>query len=110
MKELLRDMFYLGAGAAFVTKEKLEEFKKELIEKGKMTQEEGKQFFDDLMEKSEDVKGRMEKKVQETVAEQLQKMNVASSDDVEELRAEIAKLKDAVEKSKTKTEKKLIMG
>mmetsp|Transcript_19659 Transcript_19659/g.9125 ORF Transcript_19659/g.9125 Transcript_19659/m.9125 type:complete len:105 (-) Transcript_19659:423-737(-) len=104
MKELLRDMFYLGAGAAFVTKEKLEEFKKELIEKGKMTQEEGKQFFDDLMEKSEDVKGRMEKKVQETVAEQLQKMNVASSDDVEELRAEIAKLKDAVEKSKTKTE------
>ncbi|MDH3328141.1 MAG: hypothetical protein OEM01_02810, partial [Desulfobulbaceae bacterium] len=61
MKELLRDIFYIGAGAAFITKEKLEELKKELIEKGKMTSEEGKQFVDDLMKKSEDIRNEMEK-------------------------------------------------
>ena len=49
MKDLLRDIFYMGAGAAFMTKEKVEELKKELIDKGKMTQEEGKQFVDDLV-------------------------------------------------------------
>lgn len=103
MKELLRDIFYIGAGAAFLTKEKLEELKKELIEKGKMTQEEGKQFVDDLMKKSEDIRNEMEKKVQDAVTEQLKKMNVASHDDVEKLRAEIETLKTAVKKSKTKT-------
>ena len=103
MKELLRDIFYIGAGAAFITKEKLEELKKELIEKGKMTSEEGKQFVDDLMKKSEDIRNEMEKKVQETVTEQLKKMNVASHDDVDKLRAEIETLKAAIKKSKTKT-------
>ncbi|MDH3329944.1 MAG: phasin family protein, partial [Desulfobulbaceae bacterium] len=84
-------------------KEKLEELKKELIEKGKMTSEEGKQFVDDLMKKSEDIRNEMEKKVQETVTEQLKKMNVASHDDVDKLRAEIETLKAAIKKSKTKT-------
>ena len=98
MKDLLRDIFYMGAGAAFLTKEKAEEFKNELIEKGKMTQEEGKQFVDDMVKKSEDVKGQLEKKVQDNVAEQLQKMNVASRDDVDELRGKIEELKAMVEK------------
>lgn len=104
MKELLRDMFYLGAGAAFVTKEKLDELKNDLIEKGKMTQDEGKQFVDDMMKKSEDMKGQMEKKVQETVADQLQKMNVASGDDIQELRVEIEKLKAAFQKRSSRAE------
>jgi polyhydroxyalkanoate synthesis regulator phasin len=103
MKDLLRDIFYLGAGAAFITKEKIEELKKELIDKGKMTQEEGRQFVDDLMKKSEDVKNEIEKKVQAAVKEQMQKMNVPSRDDVDALKAEIEKLKAEIKKGKTKT-------
>lgn len=103
MKEFLKDMFYLGAGAAFMTKEKMEELKKELIDKGKLTQEEGRQFVDELMKKSEDVRKEMEEKVRETVTEQIQKMNVATRDDVEELRAEIEKLKASEKKSRPKT-------
>ena len=98
MKDLLRDIFYIGAGAAFMTKEKVEELKKELIEKGKMTQEEGKQFVDDMVKKSEDAKSQLEKKVQDGVNEQLQKMNVASREDVDELRSKIEELKAMVEK------------
>ncbi|MDW7772436.1 MAG: phasin family protein [Desulfobulbaceae bacterium] len=104
MKDLIRDIFYLGAGAAFMTREKIEELRKELIERGKMTQEEGKQFVDDLMKKSEDVKQEMEKKVQDTVAEQMRKMNVATRNEIEELRAEIEILKAAGRKPKTKAE------
>jgi len=98
MKDLLRDIFYMGAGAAFLTREKVEELKKELIEKGKMSQEEGKQFVDEMVKKSEDVKDKFEKKVHDTVAEQLQKMNVASRDDVDELRAKIEELRAMIEK------------
>ena len=45
MKETLKNMFYIGAGAAFLTKEKLEELKNDLMEKGNVTQEEGKQLL-----------------------------------------------------------------
>lgn len=103
MKDLLRDIFYMGAGAAFLTKEKVEDFRKELIEKGKMTQEEGKQFVDEMVKKSEDVKGQIEKKVQDAVTDQMQKMNVASRDDVDELRAKIEELKSMIEKMQSES-------
>ena len=99
MKEMLKNIFYIGAGAAFLTKEKLEELKTDLIEKGKMTQDEGRQFVDDMVKKSEDVKTQLEKQVQDTVAEQLKKMNVANSDDVAELRTQIEDLRSTIEKN-----------
>jgi polyhydroxyalkanoate synthesis regulator phasin len=34
MKEMLKNMVYAGIGAAFLTKEKIEELKGDLIEKG----------------------------------------------------------------------------
>lgn len=105
MKELLKDILYIGAGAAFMTKEKLEELKNELVEKGKISQEEGKQFIDELMKRSEDIRSEMEEKVQQTVAEQMKKMNVARRDDIDALKSEITKLKTDVDKLKTAEKK-----
>ena len=98
MQELFKNLFYLGAGAAFVTKEKLEELKNELVEKGKMTQDEGKQFVDDLLKKSDDFKEKFEEKINEIVAERMEKMNVAKGDDITELREQIQELRAMVEK------------
>ena len=98
MKETLKTMFYIGAGAAFLTKEKLEELKTELIEKGKVTQEEGKQLLEELTQKSEDAKNQLDKKIQAAVAEQLKKFKMASSDDVAELKSQVEELKAMLEK------------
>ena len=98
MKETLKTMFYIGAGAAFLTKEKLEELKTELIEKGKVTQEEGKQLLEELTQKSEDAKNQLDKKIQTAVAEQLKKFKMASSDDVAELKSQVEELKAMLEK------------
>jgi len=103
MQEFIRDIFYLGAGAAFVTKEKLEELKKDLIEKGKMTQDEGKQFVDDLLKRSEKARNDMEQRIQEAVEAQMKKMNVATGDDIAELKKQIRELRKMIEKEK-KTE------
>jgi polyhydroxyalkanoate synthesis regulator phasin len=97
MQELLKNVFYLGAGIAFMTKEKIEELKKDLIDKGKMTQDEGRQFVDDLVNKSEKAKADVEKKVRDLVDEQLAKMKVATSDDIAELRKQIEELRAMVE-------------
>ena len=98
MQELLKNLLYLGAGAAFVTKEKIEELKDDLVGKGKLTQDEGKQFVDDLLNKSDDIKGKFEEKINEVVAAQLDKVNVAKSDDIADLRAQIQELRALIEK------------
>ena len=98
MQELLKNLLYLGAGAAFVTKEKIEELKDDLVGKGKLTQDEGKQFVDDLLNKSDDIKGKFEEKINEVVAVQLDKVNVAKSDDIADLRAQIQELRALIEK------------
>jgi len=98
MKEILKNILHVGVGAAFLTKEKLEEIKNDLVEKGKMTQDEGKQFVDEMVKKSEDVKSQFEKQVQGIVADQLKKMNVASSEDIAELKTQIEELRSVIEK------------
>ena len=100
MQELLKNVFYLGAGFAFMTKEKIEELKKDLIDKGKMTQDEGRQFVDDLVKKSEKAKEDVEKKVGELVADKLEKMKVATSDDIAELRKQIDELREMIEEKR----------
>ncbi|HER63469.1 MAG TPA: hypothetical protein ENO11_05795 [Desulfobacteraceae bacterium] len=102
MQEIIKNLFYLGAGAAFATKEKIEELKNELVEKGKMTQDEGKKFVDELTKKSEDIKKEIDDKINRTVTERLEKMNVATGDDIADLRAQIQELRAMVEKAKPK--------
>ena len=99
MQELIKSIFYLGAGAAFATKDKIDEIKNDLVEKGKMTQEEGKQFVDDLMKKSENARDNMEKKVREVVTEQMDKMNIATKDDLADLQNQVQELRKMLEKS-----------
>ena len=93
MKETLKSMFYIGAGAAFLTKEKLEELKTELVNKGKVSQEEGKQLLEEMTQKSAEAKNQLEKKIQAAVVDQLKKCNVASADDVAELKNQVEELK-----------------
>jgi len=98
MKETLKNIFYIGAGAAFLTKEKLEELKTELVEKGKVTQEEGKQLIKEMLKKSEEAKNQLEQKIQETVTDQLKKRNVATGEDIAELKRQVEELKAMLEK------------
>ena len=98
MKETLKNMFYIGAGAAFLTKEKLEQLKTDLVDKGKVTQEEGKQLLEEMFKKSEEAKNQLEQKIQDAVTDQLKKKNVATGDDIAELKNQVDELKAMLEK------------
>ncbi len=98
MKELFKNILYFGAGAAFLTKEKVEELKSELVDKGKLSHDEGKQFVDDLLAKSETARDQLELKVSKIVDEQIRKLNVATRDDMAELRRLVEELQVAINK------------
>ena len=92
MKEMLKNVLYAGIGAAFLTKEKIEELKGDLVEKGKMSQEEGKQFVDDLLRKSEKAKDQLELWINKRVEERIKQLNLATKDEVADLQRKIEEL------------------
>ncbi|WP_456385184.1 phasin family protein [Desulfolithobacter sp.] len=96
MKELLKNMLFMGAGAVFLTKEKIEELKNELVDKGKLTQDEGKELVDEWVKKSETLKDQFELKLNQMVADQIKKMNLATAEDIQELRRKIEELQVAI--------------
>ena len=96
MKELLKNVVYAGIGAAFLTKEKIEELKGDLIEKGRMSQEEGKQFVDDLLRKSEKAKDQLDLWINKRVEDRIKQLNLATKDEVAELQRKIEELQVAI--------------
>jgi polyhydroxyalkanoate synthesis regulator phasin len=53
MFDLIKKTMLTGVGLAAMTKDKVEELAKELSEKGKLSEKEGKDLVDDLLKKSE---------------------------------------------------------
>lgn len=62
------------------------------IEKGKMTEEEGKKFVEEMYEKASTVKKDIEDSVTEYSQTIIEKLNIASREKIEELEARIKAL------------------
>ena len=100
MKETLKNILYVGIGAAFLTKEKIEDLKADLVEKGKMSQEEGRQFVDDLLRRSEKAKDQLDLWINRRVEERVGQFNLATRDEVAELRRQIEELQVALNRQR----------
>lgn len=96
MKETLKNILYTGIGIAFLTKEKVEELKAELIEKGKMSQEEGRQFVDDLLRRSEKARDQLDLWINKRVEERIAQFDLATRDELADLRRKVEELQVAL--------------
>ena len=85
-----------GVGLAAMTKDKIEELAKELTEKGKLTEKEGKELVDDLLKKSEKAKKDLEKDIEKVVKDTMKKMNIASGEELSNLTKRVKKLETAL--------------
>ena len=92
MKEILKSILYTGIGAAFLTKEKIEEIQKDLSEKGKLSQEEGKQFMEELRLKSEKARDQLDLWVNKRVEERVHQLNLVTKDEIADLQRKIDEL------------------
>jgi len=96
MIELVKKTLLAGVGVAALTKEKLEEVAKDFVEKGKMTEQEGKDLVKDLVTRSEESRQELQKQIGEKVEEVLGKMDLAKKSEVNALKQEIAELREAL--------------
>ena len=99
MKDLLKNVVYAGVGAAFLTRDKIEELRGELVNKGKLSKDEGREFVDDLIKKSESAKDQLDLWLTRQVEDRVKQLNLATSDEVAELRRKIEELQVVIIKS-----------
>ena len=101
MNELIKKTLLTGLGLAFLTKEKIEEMTKEFIEKGKLSEQEGKKLYDELLEKAEESKEDVKKQIETITKETMKKMNLASRDDLQDMEKRLQELIDSQNSSST---------
>ena len=92
MNELIKKTLLTGLGLAFLTKEKIEEMTKEFIEKGKLSEQEGKKLYDELLEKAEESKEDVKKQIETITKDTMKKMNLASRDELLDLEKRLQEL------------------
>ena len=98
MFDLLKKTIWLGAGLAVMTTEKIEEAVAEIVKKGQLSQKEGRELAADLVEKSKKAKKELGEKVEKIINHTLQKMNIPSQKEMEDLRARVERLEKEAEK------------
>ncbi|MCK5213941.1 MAG: phasin family protein [Candidatus Omnitrophica bacterium] len=95
---VVKSLLNLGLGALIMTKEKAEEVVNELVKKGEVGQEEGKELINELIEKGAKSKKEIEDQIEEKVKGVVEKLDLSTKKDMEELKSEIEELKKQLNK------------
>ncbi|MEE4165214.1 MAG: hypothetical protein V2I35_04385 [Desulfocapsaceae bacterium] len=96
MIDLVKKAMFTGIGVMSLTKEKVEELAAEFVEKGKLSEQEGKKLVDEMMKRSEESKDEVKKQIEQVVQTTLGKMDIVTKSDLRELKDELAALKDSM--------------
>ena len=94
MTDYLRKGFLAGLGLAALTKEKLEKVVEDLVSKGELSEQEGKDLANDLMSRSEDFMKDLTDRVEGMVSETLSKLTLPSRQELKDLEERIAWLEE----------------
>ena len=98
MLDLMKKTMLTGIGLALLAKDEMEDLAREVVDKSKMTERDGKKFFNDLQKRYEEVQGKLEERVEKTVKDIMKKMDLVTGDEVKALKKEIRELKKALNK------------
>ncbi|HHY70803.1 MAG TPA: hypothetical protein GX519_03925 [Thermoanaerobacterales bacterium] len=101
---MLKQMLYAGIGLATVTKEKAEEVIAELIKKGEMSKEEGKDVLNTLMNRMQEESEKLKQKINEQVENTITSMNLVRKSELDEVLEKLAELEKRFEEIRSEKE------
>ena len=96
MEDLLKKIINTSLGAAILAKDKIKEFIDELVNKGKLTEEEGKRFMDDLRKETNKSGKNIEEEVRRIMERMLDRMDIATKKDLKVLQKKIDELENEI--------------
>jgi polyhydroxyalkanoate synthesis regulator phasin len=96
MIDLIKKSMFIGIGLALKTKDEVQELGRELINKEQMSENDGRKFIDDLIDRYDEAKAEIEDKIDGSVKEFLNKMDLVTQDDLKKVQKEVKELKKAL--------------
>ena len=96
MFDLVRKSMLAGVGLALKAWDEVEDLAKEVAEQGKMTENEGRKFIEELQDRYDEAQKKLEARVEESVKNILKKADVVTQDELKGLKKEIRDLKQLI--------------
>lgn len=93
--DVFKKTMMTGIGLALKTKDEVEDWAKELVTRGELSENEGEKFVDELTKRYEEAREGFEIKVEKTVKELMKKWEVPTAEEFEKLKEEVRALKSA---------------
>lgn len=105
---LFKKLFYTGIGLTVTTKEKIEKKVNELVDKNKITADEGKKIIDDFVTDFDKKKGDLEKEMKSFVKKTAETLKFAKKKDIDGLNKRLDEVESKIEaESSDKKEKEV---
>jgi polyhydroxyalkanoate synthesis regulator phasin len=98
MEDLFNKFFNTGLGALLITRDKLKDWVNDLVKRGRLSEEEGRQFLQDWKDEGEKRRQLMEDEFRDFLKKQLYKMNIPTRDEIDALHKRITFLEEQLEK------------
>jgi polyhydroxyalkanoate synthesis regulator phasin len=89
--ETIQKALYTGIGMAVLTKDRVEELAKDLVDQAKLSEKEGQNLLGDLKAQAEKVQTEFEKRVEDLVKKTIDKLGLVTK---EELARAVAEVKE----------------
>jgi polyhydroxyalkanoate synthesis regulator phasin len=100
MSDVFKNFLYAGVGLAAMTTEKIQATVDELVEKGKISDSEGKKIVEDFLSNSEEKKSEFEEKLRSVSEEIIAKFDFMKNKEVDELKARVEELEAKLAEAK----------
>lgn len=95
-KETLEKLSYLAIGLFSPENGQFSDLVNSWIEKGKMTEEEGRKFLSEITEKAKTVRTDIENKIRSESEQFYKNIHIATTDQIENLEKKVAKLEHRI--------------
>lgn len=96
MIDLIKKAVLTGVGVASLTKDKIEDLAKELVVKGKMSEQEGEKLIQEVLARAEESRESVKQQTETLVKNTIARMDLAGKEDIDQLKAEVERLRQEV--------------
>jgi len=98
MIDLIKKTLLTGVGLAVMTKDKVEELGRDLVSQAKLSEAEGREFVDNLVQQSETARSEFETRINAVVKKTIEGLNLVHKDELAKLQAKVDELASELKK------------
>lgn len=96
MIDLFKKGFFTGLGLVVITAEEVEKRINSLVEKGRLSAEEGENIVKEFIQKSEDQQDMVQQWISKSIKSTMESFDIAGKEQLENVEARVASLEDRI--------------